>query len=156
MWRGPRPGLLILGLSVCPARNLFSCASTDSITRFGSVTAKFEEFPFIVTQPRTALMSTNQATFSTSFPTQLVADEHHLPPSLAIPDPPSGQKEQVVEVHNVEAHHKVYLNQQTSFWDKYNTQADAYDKDLVKSLALDLDTLLIFVSASVWMIFQVD
>jgi len=68
-----------------------------------------------------------------------------ISPPIVPPTQNSGQEEQLVEVYDVEAHHKVYLNQQIGFWDKYNKQADAYDKDLIKALALDLDTLLIFV-----------
>ena len=60
--------------------------------------------------------------------------------------PLSAPEEEVLDVHNSETHHKVDLNQQTGFWYEYNTQADAHDSVLIKSLALDLDTLLIFVS----------
>ena len=47
---------------------------------------------------------------------------------------------------NARAYHRLNLDQETNLWTEYVTQADALDKDLVKTLTADLDTLLIFVS----------
>ena len=71
----------------------------------------------------------------------------HNPPTADNPILPPNQEQKVLDVYNAQPHYKFKLNQQTGFWDKYNKQADAYDKDLVKALALDLDTLLIFVGS---------
>ena len=94
-----------------------------------------------------ALMSTNKPIIPIlTQPPGLAAGQSEKPtiaPVLSFNHEP-----QVIDVYNAQAPHNLKLNQQTGFWDKYNKQADAYDKDLVKALALDLDTLLIFVSPS--------
>ena len=47
---------------------------------------------------------------------------------------------------SAQAYHKVKLDQERDFWGKYVNQADAFDKQLVKTLSVDLENLLIFVS----------
>jgi len=45
------------------------------------------------------------------------------------------------------AYHRLNLDLETDFWGEYVNQADALDREMVKTLSEDLNTLLIFVSS---------
>ena len=45
------------------------------------------------------------------------------------------------------AYHRLNLDLETDFWEEYVNQADALDREMVKTLSEDLNTLLIFVSS---------
>jgi len=67
----------------------------------------------------------------------------------ALPQPPETPPEETEAGKDAkQAYHRLHLDQETDFWKKYVHQADALDKELVKTLSEDLNNLLIFVSSS--------
>lgn len=85
------------------------------------------------TQPRTNAV-TSGVDANTPMDALLVPTNSADPPSLE-------------EANNQQAYHRLNLDQETGFWEKYVKQAEALDKKLVDTLSSDLETLLIFVSS---------
>jgi len=66
----------------------------------------------------------------------------------ALLEPPETPPEETEAAKDAkQAYHRLHLDQETGFWEKYVHQADTLDKELVKTLSEDLNNLLIFVSS---------